>query len=420
MKQLFIILAAVVLTATSCSKESVETGDSGAIKFTPTTGAMTSKGTPQYNFGTYSVIDLLVYDETGTRKLVGTPTTLTPTGAVASWQTPSPIGWPIGSSLSFIAYAADKAYAGAGITFTPAAGAPSTISYTAPATAAAQPDLLVANVAAQTLPTDLNVNLPMNHALSCISFTATSPSPRYILSVSLDGVSASGTYTLATSVWGSLSATTAAFAAGVNSNEPVIVTIPDGASNTVQDYLMQADGHLLMVPQTIAAGQTYAVVTYSHYADLSIPVTVACPIAAITWQAGYRYRYTIAFTGADTEPDLTAQVVVWGYQFPEEFDYPYISLPRTIASAAAASVTKLNIEAFPAAALVDLTSTASWLTISDNASGTGAAQSLTGVAANSVYLVMEENTGAARTANISNSTASTGGNQTVKVTQAAP
>lgn len=168
------------------------------------------------------------------------------------WSTNEPVSWGSGISIAekftFWAYA-PYATASNGLTVNGPVngkGFP-TLTYAVPTNLLEQPDLMVAT-AKNIHPTKANVNLAYKHALTCIAFKAKG-SGQKITSVKVVGVSGAGTLSVdpsGTINWSNLSVpSTINYTAGLNA--------PEITTGTSLVDILQADGYLMMIPQTLTA-----------------------------------------------------------------------------------------------------------------------------------------------------------------------
>lgn len=208
--------------------------------------------------------------------------------------------YPAGKKLAFFSWASDlddiptsgSTANDNGLSLTsPSDGVP-TLTYNVPQDVEKHPDLLVAMV------TDKNsgrVTLPMKHALSCISFVATSvkssaTSPRHIKSIVLKGVYGSGILSLDTNLadhtsWTTQGPQTVQFIPGIDPDVDLESSL--GSTPDELRYLMNGNGYLMMIPQVVDAAELEVVFTDGTTDDPAITL----PLPALTWQPGKKYIY---------------------------------------------------------------------------------------------------------------------------------
>lgn len=277
----------------------------GSIAFR--TQSLLTRGTPQEDLTAYEKsVHLIAYSHTGSYsegKELYRQTELSNVSGV--WNYSPPMFWPDGRNLSFLAYAieSDIAYATAsgeeGVYIKENGNDSSpTIEYVVPTTVEKQPDLIVT---ALLDPAKANtITLPMKHALSCVSFCATSPDPTSrVKSITLNKVYGSGTLALdsADIVWTNLGAKgVTAFNPGIKEGE----SLKDDPSANY-NYLMNADGYLMMIPQTLTDA-TIDVVYWKGTEGTERSITYTLP-TNIKWEPGLKYIYS--FDEVDVEGVVT-------------------------------------------------------------------------------------------------------------------
>lgn len=276
----------------------------GSIAFR--TNSMLTRGTPQEDLTAYSNINLIAYCHTGNYadgKSLYRKTVLNKDGE--GWSYTPPMFWPDGRNLSFLAYAIESniAYATAsgqdGIYIQERSNAEAPIiEYIVPTAVEKQPDLIVT---ALLDPAKANsITIPIRHALSCVSFCATSPDPTSMVkSIALKDVYRSGTLALDSEdiVWSNLDDKgVTAFNPGIKNDE----SLKDNPSANY-NYLMNTDGYLMMIPQELT-NATIDVVYWKGTEGTERTITYTLP-TNIKWEPGLKYIYS--FDEVDLEGVVT-------------------------------------------------------------------------------------------------------------------
>lgn len=277
----------------------------GSIAFR--TQPLLTRGTPQVDLTAYEKsIHLIAYSHTGSYsdgKELYRQVELSNISGV--WDYSPRMFWPDARNLSFLVYAieSDIAYAatsgeeGVYIKNTSTTEAP-TIEYVVPSTVENQPDLIMAALLNPAKAT--NITLPMKHALSCVSFCATSPdSTSMVKSITLNEVYSSGTLALDSEdiVWTNLGAKgVTVLNPGIKNDEPLR---NDPSAN--YNYLMNANGYLMMIPQTLTDA-TIDVVYWKGTEGTERTITYTLP-TTIKWEPGLKYIYS--FDEVDIEGVVT-------------------------------------------------------------------------------------------------------------------
>lgn len=351
--QLFHIAFALLLFC-SCVKEVSEIPNDkpinkdGSIAFR--TDFMLTKGTPQNDFTAYGKVDLITYGHTGeyaAGKSLYRQIVLNKNGGTTppTWDYTPPMFWPQGRGLSFLAYSSDKAYAtasgnqGVFIKGNAANGAP-TIEYVVPSKVEDQPDLLVA--ALLDHPQVNNVTLPMKHALSCVSFCATGQSGMRVRSIKLKNVYSKASLPLddASITWNidKTSKGITIFEPGINPDIPL-----DEQQNG--NYLMTANGYLMMIPQ-ILENATIDVLYRRESDKTEKTITYTLP-TTIVWEPGKKYIYKF---GEDQQEvvvyyeqyaDGSYGFHTWNYRYPNLT--PKLDETKEITEAGYGVLTKSNL-----------------------------------------------------------------------------
>lgn len=270
----------------------------GSIAFR--TDSILTRGTPQDNLEAYDAVHLMVYShqnaysddpslyrqtELKKSKSADTPPV---------WEYSPHMFWPEGRKLSFLAYAVEEdiGYAtatgeeGVFIRENAENEAP-TIEYSVPTTdVTQQPDLLVTALLNHEKVN--NVTLPMKHALSCVSFCATGPENMRVKNIQLKNIyrratleldDPSITWTLDPKSKDNLTV----LEPGIKSDKP-LEEDPKG------NYLMTADGYLMMIPQTLTDATID--VTYQDETNNKKEITTQYTLpTTIVWEPGKKYIY---------------------------------------------------------------------------------------------------------------------------------
>ena len=259
--------------------------------------------------------------------------------------------WPLtNQNISFFAYSPQAATGstpnnnGLSIAYNATGGSP-VITYTVPTTVEDQPDLLVCT----TPLTDLNrisnsagVDIPLQHALTCIDFKATGEGER-IIGVKLSGVVGNGSLTLGeqTIDWNiDPDNTDYEFKAGVNL-EPL---------DNNPSSILSNDGYLMMIPQTLT-DKALLTLTIDGGSDPYEQTFSLNTVNNGVWLPGQFIEYRFAVT-----PTITI----------------LLSPEQLILSASAKSYSSFSVicpEEISDATWTVKTSTADWLEIYDNPSG---------------------------------------------------
>ncbi|CDN31940.1 hypothetical protein BN938_1860 [Mucinivorans hirudinis] len=280
------------------------TNRDGSIAFR--TNATLTRGTPQENLDAYENLNLIAYSHTGNYadgKSLYRQTVLNNTNS--AWDYTPHMFWPDGRNLSFLAYAIESTIAYAtesgkeGVYVKDNGnGVAPTIEYIVPTDVKKQPDLIVTALLNPEKAND--IILPMKHALSCVSFCATSPDPTSkVKSITLKDVYRSGSLDLDSEgiVWTGLgNQGVTAFNPGVKADESLK---KDPSVN--YNYLMEKDGYLMMIPQTLT-NATIDVVYWKGTAGSERTINYTLP-TNIEWKAGLKYIYS--FDEVDHEGVVT-------------------------------------------------------------------------------------------------------------------
>lgn len=317
-----IIFASVLLFLVGCQRETFEWPDDnrpnpdGSVRFrikaddavAEADGAQT-RGTPRATLEAYDSVCVNVFSHTADYEVPHTPDIKFFQKVVLEQKTPNwvpitPLFWPVEKKLSFFAYASDIfPYEDAGISFLKSEGRIDSIKYKVPSVVELQPDLLVSSLLNQS--ETANISLTMKHALACVSFCGTAPEgSTYVKSITLRNVYGEGALALNTSsiVW------------KVNPKSKGITVFKAGTKGDValgkdplpdNDYLMKADGYLMMIPQKLTNAAID--VLYWNGTDEAGDklVTYILPVdkdSYGTWKPGQKYVYKF---GSQSEEDIT-------------------------------------------------------------------------------------------------------------------
>lgn len=263
--------------------------------------SLLTRGTPQSTLTNYDEVALLTYSHTKSYqegKSLYRDIVLNKEGSAPSysWDYSPHMFWPDKRGLSFLAYTSDMEYAkasgsdGVFIKGDPAIAAP-TIEYVVPQDVKKQPDLLVATLLDHKKVN--NVTLAMKHALACVSFCATGPADMRVKSITIKKVFRKATLALddPTITW-----VVDPNSKGMTALEPGVK--PDQPLNpkpTDNNYLMTADGYLMMIPQALT--DAYIDVVYWKGA-LGTEKTVSHTLPTdVVWEPGKKYIYKFGESG---------------------------------------------------------------------------------------------------------------------------
>lgn len=225
-----------------------------------------------------------------------------------NWKYTPPMFWPIEKKLSFIAYASDIPFDKAGISFSPIApDVPKSITYEVPTDVTQQPDLLVSTKFDQEQVN--NVSLNMKHALACVSFCGIAPEgdKTYVRRITLRNVCGKGKLTLDASPinWDlDKAGDVTVFEAGVKQDQELGKDPLDD-----NNYLMTANGYLMMIPQPLkdagAAIDVYYWDGENKDETKDEVITYILPVddeSYATWKPGQKYIYKF---GKQSPEDIT-------------------------------------------------------------------------------------------------------------------
>lgn len=223
------------------------------------------------------------------------------------WSTDQIYYWP-GADHSFQFYAwaptdADKLT-------TPSTPQSKELSYTVPANAAEQKDIVVATTTEIRGDNNNAVPLTFKHICTAVRFAVGSQmQPGQIKSVALKGVKNAGTYNMANGAW-TLGDATADFSQTLDKE----TTGNEGNG----DEITSAEGTFMMLPQILPAGATVEVV----FTNASgVDRTLAASIGNTVWTMGTTVTYKLSIT---PEYEMNIEVPT------EAQDAHYITFPITV------------------------------------------------------------------------------------------
>lgn len=225
------------------------------------------------------------------------------------WSTDQIYYWP-GADHSFQFYAwaptdADKLT-------TPSTPQSKELSYTVPANAAEQKDIVVATTTEIRGDNNNAVPLTFKHICTAVRFAVGSQmQPGQIKSVALKGVKNAGTYNMANGAW-TLGDATADFSQTLD--KETTGTEANG------DAITTSEGTFMMLPQTLPAGATVEVVFVNANNE---DRTLTASIGNTEWKMGTTVTYKLSIT-PEYELEFVSQ--------PEVQDAHYVIYPITIKS----------------------------------------------------------------------------------------
>lgn len=317
-----LIFALVLFLLVGCQKEMIESPDDnrpnpdGSVGFRLktenveiSTDDAQTKGTPHNSLDQYDSVCVNTFSHTSDYAATTDndvkffkKITLEPQ-QTSNWKCTPPLYWPQGHKLSFFAYASDIPFGDAGISFVPSVGVPESITYKVPSDVTKQPDLIVS--AKLNQPQVDNVSLTMKQALSCVSFCGIAPEKgTYVKSITLRNVYGEGTLKLtSTSIVWTLnldSKGVTAFEPGLNDDQELGKDpLPD------KNYLMSADGYLMMIPQTLTDAAIDVLYWNGKDETENKIMTYILPVddeSYATWKPGKKYIYKF---GNQSDEDIT-------------------------------------------------------------------------------------------------------------------
>lgn len=299
--KLYILCAVFALGVVSCQKEgdidsTHELGFSAAPKSVSEESIFT-RGTPIALAGYIPSVGVFGYytGDGATNTWAANGTTATPNflnnraiinssfaSGTPSWSYANPVYWPdaMTANVSFFAYSPyATGLAGNGIEIVSTTGIP-VLKYTVPSDCANQPDLMVA-----PLRNDLNqgngvhVSFAMKHALTSILFKAAGQGET-ITKIELTGVKTSGILTTAANGTFSWSDLGGASLLNPKYSQPALT------STAAQ--LTDADGYLMMIPQTLDANAKLTITVSKDGIDRDVIFKLSG-----SWVAGETVSYSI-------------------------------------------------------------------------------------------------------------------------------
>lgn len=382
MKQLLLsLIAGIIVTFSSCtineweSEETFTFSVKEADAFTRGTPIMTSSDMP--NIGVYAY-----YTGNGASKnwaAVGSTSspnlmngvTVNNTGVgtgTASWVSSTPEYWPAASdgNTSFFAYS-PVATSDNGIVITTTLGTPN-LTYTVPLDVTKQPDLMVA-VPHYDLnrSSGSNITFRMKHALTCVGFSVAGAG-KNIKAVKISGVYMKGNLSMdgAQVKWSGLSD---------RNSQAILAGINETVASETHTSLMQGDGYLMMIPQSLD-DSAQLIIVYDDDKEVIIPLK---PTGS--WIAGKKINYNISLTDGKVSVTIA----------PDKLTIPASgtsSLASDSISVACSYSNGNNASAFG----WTLSSSVSWLKLSLSANDAANAQSeISGTGNKTVYLYASEN-----------------------------
>lgn len=335
------LFALVLLLLVGCIKETIVLDDDfrpnpdGSIAFRlqmedseiDNSGGAT-KGTPQEGLAEYDSVCVNIYshvskyeETTGNDVRFFQKVRLEKGELTPSWKSTPPLFWPMtvpnDTLLSFFAYALDTAYvfdaakaaplAGLDtvVSFSPSTGVPDSIVYKVPSDVTRQPDLLVSTLLNQKK-TD-NISLTMKHALACVSFVGTAPEAgTFVKSITLRNVYGKGALALdepsiAWTVYPD-SKNFTVYEAGIKTDEELPKEPKDNEEPLDNDYLMTANGYLMMIPQKLTNAAIDVLYWNGKDDKANKMITYLLPTddeSYATWRPGKRYIYKFSTQSED-------------------------------------------------------------------------------------------------------------------------
>ncbi|MFI3331249.1 MAG: fimbrillin family protein [Rikenellaceae bacterium] len=187
--------------------------------------------------------------------------------------------YPSTGELDFIAYS-PYANSDNGLEVLQCTDSELILSYSVPSDVALQPDLMISDFASGSK--GEVVNLSLTHTLAAISFSVSGSSDATISSVGVKNISVSGVLSFNGQdfEWQTDDESSDEFYSGISQN----ITITDTSTS-----LMQTDGYLMMLPQTLSS-DAQLVVTMSTGEDYVLSFEQGSK-----WSAGEKYNYELVF-----------------------------------------------------------------------------------------------------------------------------
>lgn len=218
-----------------------------------------------------------------------------------------PYYWPLTDYVQFFAYAnvTGATYALAAADIYP------TISYTIDADPSKQVDFVVAQLNDQKKPAvNAPIALMFNHALTQVNFSAKGSNANLnykITSVSIEGVSASGTYSFANNGWTPAADKTGTYTYPTATEAPV--------SGTTVANLDQANGALMLMPQAMTSTAKIKV-SYKVYDSKKVQIDEVKDAEVKlentdAWGVGKKVRYTLTLSSEGATMSFAPEVGPW-------------------------------------------------------------------------------------------------------------
>lgn len=281
--------------------------------------------------------------------------------------------WPAETSkkLSFFAYAPHSSTLPTNsLSFTTTGGIPK-LTYTVPTDVTKQPDLMVATSRKSLTKTNGRVDFSMTHVLTAVGFKVAGQGEK-VKAVKISGVRTTGTLVMEGSKveWSNL-------------NEPQTTEFTAGTKNgteiTDMTDIMNGNGYLMMIPQTLATGAKLII-------TLDNDKTKEVSLEGRKWAAGETVTYSVTLTPNGTIVIDPANLYLPAAAVTAETDN--IEVVYTPDSGSTPSTTDNKWT---------LTSADSWLSLSLTLTGVGAT-SVSGNGSTKVYILATTNTGSSERA----------------------
>lgn len=240
------------------------------------------------------------------------------------------------------------------------AGIPS-LSYTVPTNAVSQPDLMFAVPRYNLRPSTSMVSLQMKHALTCVGFQVQGNGEK-VKSLALSGIYSSGQASIngSTIAW-TPTGTRASFSPLLNYDADKSYYT---ATPTMSTNLLPGNGYLMMIPQTLDASALLTI-TFADNTTRSLCISGE-------WIAGKKVTYNII---------ITEQGIIT--LTPGTLLIPQLGVgPLT---------ENISLTCSPANLNWSITTSAPWMKLTTNMSGSGALQTISGTGAATIYTVADAN-----------------------------